>query len=271
MAIAQSVIGHQVAECIDTVEVARWVVDHAIADDFDSTTLSRWVDQTAEAQALDQLFIGRTDGIACDQIVDRDAHRDVFVRIERFVGRHRWIVLVQDRYEDGSDCGQRIREVSSDPVVDDRVGKRVVSDEVRQGNVGDQATDESNATASCRKGIDRQNRERLIALVSRSWNRSSDDHRAWDVQALVFIDRVGKVSCDRWIVDRTDIDQGRRWQERIEHTVGDDIHEGVLSEVIRVGDVIERSIGAELEDQCIRRWSDQASRKRLAIGVDIVG
>ena len=258
-------------EGIDTVEVARWVVDHAIADDFDSTTLSRWVDQTAEAKGLDQLFIGRTNSIASDQIVDRDAHRDVFIRIERLVGRHRWIVLVQDRNEDRSDGGQRIKEVSGDSVVDDRVGKRVVSDEVRQGNVSDQATDESNATASCRKGIDREDRERLIALVGRSWNRSGDDHRAWDFQALVFIDRVGKVSCDRWIVDRTDIDQGRRGRERIEHTVGDDIHEGVLAEVIRIRDVIERSISTELEYQCIGRWSDQASRKRLAIGVDIVG
>ena len=172
--------------------------------------MSRWVDQTAEAQGLDQLFIGRTNSIASDQIVDRDAHRDVFIRIERLVGRHRRIVPVQDRNEDRSDGSQRIEEVSGDSVIDDRVGKRVVSDEVRQRNVSDQATDESNATASCRKGIDREDRERLIALVGRSWNRSGDDHRAWDFQALVFIDQVGKVSCNRWIVDRTDIDQGRR-------------------------------------------------------------
>ena len=44
-----------------------------------------------------------------------------------------------------------------------------------------------------------------------------------------------------------------------------------MAEVIRIRDVIERSISTELEYQCIGRWSDQASRERLAIGVDIVG
>ena len=191
MAVAQSVIGDQVHEGIGSVEVVGRIVDHTVADDFNSSTLGRWVDHSAEVQGLDQLLIGRSYRVTGDQIVDRNADRSILIGRNGLVDRDRRIVLIDDGYKDRTDGSQRIGEVASDTVIDDRVREGVVAHKVRQRDVRDHTSCESYATTACRKCIDGNDIERLIAFVGWARYRGSKNNRAWDIQALIFIDRVG--------------------------------------------------------------------------------